>query len=375
MSPTRHGEETQMRDIRGVGALAVLAVAAALSGGAASAWPSSAAVPTRHHEAATRAAAPRHLVRISFAGDTILGMTPTLPAHPLHYLAPVRKLLSWRHGIGFGNLEGTLTTQTANKCGGSSGGTCFAFRNPPHYARYLAAAGFSILNDANNHSHDFGAAGLSQTIHASHKAGMKQTGLPGQFTVVHTNCVRIAFVGFAPYSTTADLLRLDAAKALIHKASRHASVVVVYMHAGAEGTGAQHVTGHEETYLGEDRGNPKRFAHLAVRAGADLVLASGPHVLRGMQFYRHHLIAYSLGNFANFHNFGGGGVLSDSGVLHVTLTSSGGFRFAQLHSVHLDSTGRASPGGGSVAVVRRLSKDDFGHRAVLLSRHGVITRR
>jgi hypothetical protein len=94
-----------------------------------------------------------------------------------------------------------------------------------------------------------------------------------------------------------------------------------------------------------------------------------------MQFYRHHLIAYSLGNFANFHNFGGGGVLSDSGVLHVTLTSSGGFRFAQLHSVHLDSTGRASPGGGSVAVVRRLSKDDFGHRAVLLSRHGVITRR
>jgi hypothetical protein len=186
--------------------------------------------------------------------------------------------------------------------------------------------------------------------------------------------VRVAFVGFAPYSNTADLLRLDAARSLIHKASRHAAVVVVYMHAGAEGTGAQHVTGHEETYLGEDRGNPERFAHLAIRAGADLVLASGPHVMRGMQFYRHHLIAYSLGNFANFHNFGGGGVLSDSGVLHVTLTSSGRLRFAQLRSVRLDSTGRAEPGRGSVKVVRRLSKADFGHRAARLNGHGVITR-
>jgi hypothetical protein len=363
-----------MRGIRAIGGLGVVAAATALSGCAASAGHSAAPAPTRHHTAASRTEAPHHLVRIAFAGDTILGMTPTLPAHPKHYLAPVTKLLSWRHGIGFGNLEGTLTTQTANKCGGSSGGTCFAFRNPPHYGRYLAAAGFSILNDANNHSHDFGSAGLSQTIRAIHAAGMKQTGLPGQFTVVRTNGVRVAFVGFAPYSTTADLLRLDAAKALVHKASRHASVVVVYMHAGAEGTGSQHVTGHEETYLGEDRGNPKRFAHLAVRAGADLVLASGPHVLRGMQFYRHHLIAYSLGNFANFHNFGGGGVLSDSGVLHVTLTSSGRFRFAQLHSVRLDSTGRAEPGGGSIAVVRRLSKADFGHHAARLSGHGVITR-
>jgi poly-gamma-glutamate capsule biosynthesis protein CapA/YwtB (metallophosphatase superfamily) len=375
MSPTRHGEETQMRDIRRAGAVAVLAVATAISGCAASAGTSAAAAPTGQLQAATRAAAPRHLVRISFAGDTILGMTPTLPAHPKHYLDPVTKLLSWRHGIGFGNLEGTLTTQTANKCGGSSGGTCFSFRNPPHYARYLATTGFNVLNDANNHSHDFGSAGLSQTIHAIHSAGMKQTGLPGQFTVVRSNGVRVAFVGFAPYSTTADLLRLDAAKALIHKASRHASVVVVYMHAGAEGTGAQHVTGHEETYLGEDRGNPEKFAHLAIRAGADLVLASGPHVLRGMEFYHHHLIAYSLGNFANFHNFGGGGVLSDSGVLHVTLTSTGRFRFAQLHSVSLDSTGRAVPGGRSVAVVRRLSKADFAHHAARLNGHGVITRR
>jgi hypothetical protein len=363
-----------MRKLRRAGAVAALATLTALSGCAAAAGPSAATNSQPKAVAAAPDASGRHLVRIAAAGDTILGSTPSLPAHPKHYLSPVAGLLRWKHGIGFGNLEGTLTTATSNKCGGPSGGTCFAFRNPPHYARYLAAAGFTVLNNANNHSHDFGTTGLSQTLHAIHSAGMKHTGLPGRFAVATTNGVRVAFVGFAPYSTTADLLRLHAARSLIRKAGRHASVVVVYMHAGAEGTNAQHVTGHEETYLGEDRGNAEKFAHMAIRAGADLVIASGPHVLRGMQFYRHHLIAYSLGNFANFHNFGGGGVLSDSGVLHVTLTSSGRFRFARLRSVGLDSTGRAEPGGGSVAVVRRLSKEDFGHTAARLSRNGVITR-
>jgi poly-gamma-glutamate capsule biosynthesis protein CapA/YwtB (metallophosphatase superfamily) len=366
-----------MRNARHVCALAALATVAIVSGCASATGPGagpSSSVPA-HHAAASTAHAPRHhLVRIAAAGDTILGNTPSLPSEPKHYLSPIARMLTWRDGIGFGNLEGTLTTATSNKCGGASGGTCFAFRNPPHYARYLAAAGFTVLNNANNHSHDFGSTGLSQTLAAIHHAGMKHTGLPGQFTVARTDGVRVAFVGFAPYSTTANLLQLDSAQALIRKATHRAPVVVVYVHAGAEGTSAQHVTGHEETYLGEDRGNAEKFAHMAVRAGADLVIASGPHVLRGMQFYRHRLIAYSLGNFANFHNFGGGGVLSDSGVLHVTLTSSGRLRFAQLRSVHLSSTGQAEPGGDSIAVVRQLSQEDFGHHAARLSRHGVITR-
>jgi hypothetical protein len=368
-----------MRVARHLGTSALLGttallISAALPALLPSGGPSVAAAAATHHDATARPDASQRLVRIAAAGDTILGSTPDLPSHPASYLNPVAKLLRWPHAIGFGNLEGTLTTATSNKCGGASGGTCFAFRNPPHYARYLAAAGFDVMNDANNHSHDFGSTGLSQTIRAVHSAGMKQTGLPGQIRVVRNNGVKVAFVGFAPYSNTADLLKLGTAKSLIHKADRRAQLVVVYMHAGAEGTDAQHVTGHEEHYLGEDRGNAKRFAHLAIRAGADLVIASGPHVLRGIEFYRGHLIAYSLGNFANFHNFGGGGVLSDSGVLHVTLTASGVLHFAQFRSVSLDSEGQAHPGGDSLAVVRRLSKADFGSHAARLGHNGVITR-
>jgi len=145
------------------------------------------------------------------------------------------------------------------------------------------------------------------------------------------------------------------------------------MHAGAEGADADHVTGHEEYYVGEDRGNPEKFAHMAVRNGASLVIASGPHVLRGMEFYRHHLIAYSLGNFANYHDFGAGGVLSDSAILHVSLGPDGQFRFARLFSVRLDGEGHPTRGGGSVGLVRRLSREDFGPARARFSTDGVIT--
>jgi len=310
----------------------------------------------------------------------IWGNTPSLPSDPSHYLDAVDRQITGgasstgRANIVFANLEGTLTTATAGKCGRPNGGDCFNFRNPPHYAKYFKADGFTIVNDANNHSHDFGQTGLDQTLRAVHRAGMKQTGLPGQITVVHAGGQPVAIVGFAPYAGTADMLRLDDAAALIRKARTKARVVIVYMHAGAEGSDRQHVTGHEEYYVGEDRGNAKKFAHLAIRSGASLVIASGPHVLRGMQFYKNHLIAYSLGNFANFHNFGGGGVLSDSAILHVRLRPSGRFVSGKLIPVLLDGEGHPSIGGPSIAVVRRLSKSDFGSHAPRLSRHGVIRR-
>ena len=95
-------------------------------------------------------------------------------------------------------------------------------------------AGFTILNDANNHSFDFGAAGQAQTVRAIHAAALAQTGLPGEITLVTANGIRVAFLAFAPYNYDASLLDLPAARVLIKRAVREASMVVVYMHAGAE---------------------------------------------------------------------------------------------------------------------------------------------
>jgi poly-gamma-glutamate capsule biosynthesis protein CapA/YwtB (metallophosphatase superfamily) len=347
-------------------AVMVAAVATAVTCGLATSVPAAAgtagtdppAHPSGKEDATPDAAAP---VRLSAVGDMILGNTPDLPARPRHYLDVVDRAITGRANLVFANLEGTLTTRTEGKCRGSGGGDCFNFRNPPRYAGYFAAAGFTVVNNANNHSHDFGQSGLDDTVHAIRAAGMKQTGLPGQITVVRLGSVRVALVGFAPYAGTADMLRLRSAAALIREARTRARVVIVYMHAGAEGY-----------FVGEDRGNAEKFAHLAIRNGASLVIASGPHVLRGMQFYRHHLIAYSLGNFANFHNFASGGVLSDSAILHVRLNRSGRFEGGRLVPVRLDSAGHPTLGGPSIRLVRTLSKQDFGRRAPRIGRLGVI---
>jgi hypothetical protein len=312
-------------------------------------------------------------VTIAAVGDMMLGNTPDLPPSPATYLDPVKPILARGAQVVFGNLEGTLTTAPGGKCSPKSAGkTCFAFRDPPDYVRYIAGAGFTVLNDANNHSMDFGPAGQAQTVQTIHAAGLAQTGLPGEITLVTAHGVRVAFLAFAPYGYTASLLDLPAAQALVQKAAREASVVVVYMHAGAEGSDADHVTGHEETYVGEDRGNPEAFAHQAIDAGASLVIASGPHVLRGMQFYRGHLIAYSLGNFAGYGNFGAGGNLSLSAILHVTLSASGQFEQARMYPLQLSSQGQPIPGSDATAFVAQLSRSDFGSTAARISAAGTI---
>ncbi len=311
-------------------------------------------------------------VTIAAVGDTMLGNTPDLPPDPGSYLDAVKQVLDRGAQVVFGNLEGTLTTATASKCGSGPSSDCFAFRDPPGYARYLKQAGFTVLNDANNHSFDFGAAGQAQTVRTLHAAGLAQTGLPGEITVVRAGGTKVAFVAFAPYAYDAELLNLPAARSLIERAGREAPVVVVYMHAGAEGSAADHVTGREEDYLGEDRGNPEAFAHMAIDAGASLVIASGPHVLRGMQFYRGRLIAYSLGNFAGYGNFATDGDLDTSEILHVTLSATGRFEAARIYPVQFAGTGRPVPGGGAIAFTSRLSTEDFGSSAARISRSGVI---
>ncbi|HXL96540.1 MAG TPA: CapA family protein [Streptosporangiaceae bacterium] len=354
-----------------VGAIAASAVLLAVL--SSTAVDGRAAVPARAAAGGSTATAAAS-VTIAAVGDTMLGDTPDLPPDPGTYLKAVEPVLDQGAGIVFGNLEGTLTTATAGKCGpaGHPSSDCYAFRDPPGYGRYLKQAGFTILNDANNHSMDFGAAGRAQTVAAIHAAGMAQTGLPGEITVVRDHGVKVAFVAFAPYAYDADLLDVTAARSLIKRAAREAALVVVYMHAGAEGAAADHVTGREEYYLGEDRGNPEAFAHMAIDAGASLVIASGPHVLRGMQFYKGHLIAYSLGNFAGYGNFATDGDLDMSVILHVTLSATGRFESARIYPIQFTGTGRPVPGGAAIAFTARLGSADFGSTAARILPSGII---
>jgi hypothetical protein len=315
---------------------------------------------------------PTGTVTLSAVGDTMLGYAGTLAPDPDSYFDGVRSQITG--DIRFANMEGTLTNLTSGKCGANST-ACYEFRVPPSWARYFKHAGFTIVSNANNHAFDFWQPGLDDTVAALDRAGLVHTGRTHEISYVHVHGLTVAFIGVASYPNTGPLNDYPAARRLIHTADRHADMVVVAMHAGAEGVAAQHLTDQDEIYEGENRGNPEAFAHMAIDAGADLIIGYSPHVLRAMQVYRHRLIAYSLGNFAGYHNFTTEGALGVSGILRVKLGADGRFLSGRLVSTVLAGPGqpRLDPAGQGAALVEQLSREDLGARGAHLGAGGAIT--
>lgn len=82
---------------------------------------------------------------------------------------------------------------------------------------------------------------------------------------------------------------VDAYESSITDAARNADRVVatIHTHQGTDGLGK---TSETPQFLID-------LARRAIDAGADAVVSHGPHVLRGIETYRHRPIFYSLGNF------------------------------------------------------------------------------
>jgi len=317
-------------------------------------------------EAADEGEQPREL-SIAWVGDITPGSRYGNPldqgrAQFARMRGPLRQ-----HDLTIGNLEGTLSVGGASKCG-TDAGQCFSFQGPPENAAAFRWAGFDLLNLANNHAFDFGPDGQRQTLEALDGQRLASTGRPGQITVVRRNGVRVATVGFAPYEWASELRDLAEVRRLVRAARRRADLVLVLAHLGGEGTGAINVPAGRESLGGEDRGDTRAFAHTAIDSGADLVLGSGPHVLRGIEHYRGKLIAYSLANFAGWGNFPTGGALGLSGLLTVRLSPDGDLRGGRLVPLRLDGPGIPTPDPSreSVEVVNELGRQDFGGAALRL---------
>ena len=332
------------------------------------------AAPVKPTAAPAKPKVPPGVVAIAATGDIVMGSTPNLPPDGgRSFFSDVEADLAG--DVVLGNLEGTLSRGGGSKCGPAST-NCYAFQTPPSYARWPAEAGFTVMNLANNHAYDFGASGFRQTIAALDAVGLLHTGRPNQVTVQRVGEIRVALVGFASYPWAASLTDIPAAKRLVRKAARAADVVIVTMHAGAEGAARQHVRRGTELFLGENRGNVVRFSHAVVDAGADLVVGHGPHVLRGMEWYKGRLIAYSLGNFGGYKVFSLGGPLSTSAILRVILRGDGTFETGRLVPTMLAGAGvpALDPSEAAHGMVRSLSRQDFGRRAVRISPDGILTR-
>ena len=323
--------------------------------------------PGASSRAARTSPPPAALATISIAdvGDMNFGMNGRYPpGGATELLAGVARDL--HSDLTVGNLETALGSSGTTKCGPKPSAECFAFQAPASNALDVARAGFAAVNVANNHTDDAGAIGMQETDQALTAAHLSWTGRPGQITYLVRNGIKVALLGFAPYEYDSNLLDIPAAVTAVKQAAQHAQLVIVFIHAGAEGVDAQHVRPGMETYLGEERGDPIAFSHAVVDAGADLVLGSGPHVLRAMQWYHGKLIAYSLGNFAGYYTLGLGGATADSAILHVALRSDGSFAGGSVTPVRLAGAGfpAPDPSRAGIDLINSLSRTDLGASGV-----------
>lgn len=318
-------------------------------------------------------------ISIAAVGDIMMGSTyPDASALPpedgARLLAEVTPILS-ATDIAFGNLEGPmLEGGTTSKCSPNST-RCFAFRVPTRYGKYLKEAGFDIISLANNHASDFGAEGRESSKRVLESLGIAHAGADTRDTAfINVKGKKIGVVAFATNNVSYNLNDVETARRAVMDAAAKSDLVIVSFHGGAEGPTNQHVPRGPEVYLGEARGDLRKFTHAVVDAGADLVIGHGPHVVRGMEVYRDRLIAYSLGNFATYGKFQLAGPTSLTLILEAQLDADGAFKGGKVHPAL-----QTKPGGPRldryrtvIPVIRQLSADDFGTSAARVSDDGTI---
>jgi len=231
--------------------------------------------------------------------------------------------------IAFGNLESPVAPRSGKP------GMPFQFNAPEGLPKALRASGFTVLSTANNHAFDQGAVGVTETLDRLKEVGIVAVGSgetqakAEQPKIVEKNGIRFAFLAFTDLFNI-DLNRkatepwvrpldLEPAKEAIKAIRSQVDVVVVGLHWGNEYQ-------HEPTQRQRD------IAKGLVEAGADLILASHPHVLQPIEQLeaggRKAIVAFSLGNFiANQDRFYradlfpvSGGDNRDSAALRVTFT-------------------------------------------------------
>ena len=208
----------------------------------------------------------------------------------------------------------------------------YNFRAGRDFRWELARTGINLVSMANNHALDFGPEGLRECLQALDHANITHAGAgttlaearaPGR-TEVAGHKTSIALLSYMRYWTakyrTKDpigpsLATIDPAVILVAKdgkvekaegplesdvkameddvllAKRRSDVLLVSLH--------NHDVTHHRAYGIQDRTPPNDeiMFRRAIEAGADFVIGTGPHVLRGIEIHKGRPIFYSLGDF------------------------------------------------------------------------------
>lgn len=175
------------------------------------------------------------------------------------------------------------------------------FTGNPALLAGVARAGIDVASCASTHIGDGGRAGILQTVASMKRYGIAAFGCgvnlaaarrPAMFTIDGTTVAILGYDGISAkyYGATAttigdapldgDYIKADVAAAR----AAGAQVVIVYPHWGTE-------------YTFGPTALQQRLAHLAIDAGADIVIGNHPHWVQSVEVYKGKPIWYALGNF------------------------------------------------------------------------------
>ena len=315
---------------------------------------------------------------IAMTGDIMMGTTfPSvmLPANDgADLFRDVAPILSAAH-LAVGNLEGTLID--GGKSAKGTGPNTYAFRTPTSYAHRLTEAGYDFLSQANNHARDFGEEGILSTEHVLDSIGIKYSGIQGRadHAVIERDGVRYGICAFGHNTYTYKTQDTATVRRILQELRPECDVLIVSFHGGAEGRAHAHLPQGTETFLGENRGSLRQFAHFCVDLGADLIYGHGPHVTRAVELYKGHFIAYSLGNFCTPFGMSLAGISAYAPVVTVRIARDGGrFIDGRIHSfIQQKGIGPRTDNTHAVAhEMRQLTTADFATPSISISDEGVM---
>ena len=228
--------------------------------------------------------------------------------------------------VAYGNMEFSLNDRPELQR------PFYNFRAPVAFRWELARTGINLVSVANNHALDFGPEGLKESLKALDQSNITYAGAGTTLAEAHApgrlelagHKTRVALLSYMRYWTAKyrskdasgpSLSTIDPAVILavqngkvakvegplesdvlameddILLARRRNDLLLVSLH--------NHDVTHHRAYGIQDTTPPNEeiMFHRAIEAGADLVLGTGPHVLRGIELYKGRPIFYSLGDF------------------------------------------------------------------------------
>jgi poly-gamma-glutamate synthesis protein (capsule biosynthesis protein) len=192
--------------------------------------------------------------------------------------------------ILFGNLETVLSTEGKEK------EKAFPSYISPEKVKYLKEVDFDVLNLANNHIMDLGIEGFNETLDVLTKNNLQFIGVSNNkytlnYIIIEKRGIKLGYLAYAQcgevfLKESICINKLELKKIIkdIKLIKQKCDFVIVSLHWGIENV---FYPSHQQI----------ESAHKLIDAGATIILGHHPHVIQGIERYKHGLIVYSLGNF------------------------------------------------------------------------------